>query len=270
VRTRFAGLSEEEVARHLGELAKTRDTVLDNARLQPGDTVVDVGAGTGLLTIGALERIGDDGTVFAVDPSVDALDALRRNVSRGGVSYLVGTAEVLPLPDESADAAVARSVLMYVADLAEAARELHRVLRRGGRLSVFEPLNKHATYIYDTVVWPDDLRDQVHDEGRAYMGRATGLVALDERELERLLAAAGFVSVELDVREWFEDWTVTAESADARFDSVPAAGEPSLRQRWESAFPAADVERLVSHLKGLTGQTLKFKRVSVFISAVRP
>jgi arsenite methyltransferase len=270
VRTRFAGLSDEEVALHLDELAETRDTVLDKARLEPGDTVVDVGAGTGLLTLGALERIGEDGTVFAVDPSVDALEELRSHVPRGGVYYLVGRAEVLPLPDEHADVALTRSVLMYVADLGEAARELHRVLRPRGRLSVFEPLNKHATYIYDTVDWPGELRARVHDEGGAYMSRDTGLVALDERELEQHVTAAGFSSVELDVRERWEEWTVTDESADARLDSVPAGGEPSLRQRWKHAFPPEDVDRLVSHLKGLAGTTLKFKRVSVFLSADRP
>ena len=84
----------------------------------PGDTVLDVGSGLGLLTLAAHDRIGD-GWVIAVDPSVGALEELLRlahEAKANGIMYLVGDAEVLPLPDASIDAAVLRSVLVHVAD----------------------------------------------------------------------------------------------------------------------------------------------------------
>jgi len=269
VRTRFAGLSDEQIADELAGLARTRDTVLDNARLAPGDRIVDVGAGTGLLTLGALDRIGEDGVVYAVDPSPDALDQLRHHVTRAGVHYLIGEAAALPLPDAFVDAALTRSVLIYVEDLEDAVQELHRVLRSGGRLSIYEPLNRHGSYIYDTVDWPDDLRESVRAEGDRYMAAGRGLVRFDENELERLLERAAFASIEPDVREEWEEWTVSAPSIDARLDAVPAAGEPSLRDRWLRAFPSRDVDRLVAHLQGLEGTTLKFRRVSLFLTAVK-
>ncbi len=83
VHTRFAGLSEEEREEALRTLAETRDRVLDAAELRPGDDVLDLGAGTGLLTFGAHERIGD-GWVYAVDPSVDALEELLRDAHEIG------------------------------------------------------------------------------------------------------------------------------------------------------------------------------------------
>src|SRR5439155_21188463 len=117
------------------------DRVLGGARVDVGGTVADVGAGTGLLTLGAVERVGPDGDVLALDVSVDALEELRRNTSAPNISYLVGRADVLPLPDESVDVVLTRSVLIYVDDKAEAAREFQRVLRVGGRASLFEPIN---------------------------------------------------------------------------------------------------------------------------------
>jgi len=263
-------MNDEEVRQALDQLGRIRDTVLANARLAPGDRVVDVGAGTGLLTLGALEHVGEDGTVYAVDPSVAALEELRSQVTRGGVYYLIGDAAVLPLPDGSADAAVTRSVLIYVDDLWDAAAELARVLRAGGRLSVFEPLNRHSTYIYNTVRWPDDLREQVLAEGDGYMSGRSGLLSFDEDEFQGLLSRAGFESISTDIREEWEDWLVTPEGADARLDAVPSADSPSLRDRWQEAFSPEEVSRLVDHLKGLAGTMVKFRRVSMFLSAVKP
>ncbi|MFL5919239.1 MAG: hypothetical protein ACJ74X_10995, partial [Gaiellaceae bacterium] len=61
MRERFAGWSDDEVATTLQRLAARRDDVLDRASLALGDVVADVGAGTGLLTLGAVERVGADG-----------------------------------------------------------------------------------------------------------------------------------------------------------------------------------------------------------------
>lgn len=263
-------MSEEQVRVELEGLSRIRETVLASARLERGNCVVDVGAGTGLLTLGALEPIGDDGTVYAIDPSVDALEELRSHVNRGGVYYLIGEAAVLPLPDDTADVAMTRSVLIYVDDLLEAICEIFRVLRAGGRLSSYEPLNRHGTYIYNTVEWPGDLRARVLAEGDAYMNRKAGLVAFNEHDLQQKLVLAGFDSIKADIREEWEEWEVTSESADARLDAVPAAGEPSLRDRWTQTFAPDELERLVAHLRGLSGAALKFKRVSLFLSAVKP
>lgn len=117
-------------------LPALNDLALDGARIEAGDTVADVGAGEG-LTQGALERVGPDGDVLAIDTSVDVLEELRATTAAPNVSYLIGRADVLPLMDESVDAALARAVLIRAQDESEAARELFRVLRSGGRVSVY-------------------------------------------------------------------------------------------------------------------------------------
>ncbi len=112
--------------------------MLAGAELEAGDDVLVLG-GTPPLVFGAHGRIGD-GWVYAVDGRVDDLEALLGAAHAegiAGVAYLVGDANVLPLPDASV-AAVVGAPLAGIADRAEAARELYRVLRPGGRLSIDE------------------------------------------------------------------------------------------------------------------------------------
>jgi ubiquinone/menaquinone biosynthesis C-methylase UbiE len=271
---RFAHMTDEEREETLRLLEITRDLVLDRARLQPGDDVLDLGAGTGLLTFGARERIGD-GWVIAVDPEVENLEELLRTahaLEAPGIAYLVGGAEVLPLPDASVDAAVTRSVLMYVDDLGEAARELFRVLRPGGRVSCYEPVNRRGTYIATTVDWSpvgDDLAARVRAEWDAHMA-TTPLARLDEAALDTALREAGFADVSVELGEREEPWDVDEASVDARLDAVGAAGELSLRDRWSCTFAPHELQLLVAHLKSLAGTTLPFRRAEAWVTATRP
>jgi arsenite methyltransferase len=272
-KTRFAGMTDAEREEALRGLAATRERVLAGAKLGPGDDVLDLGAGTGLLTFGALDRIGD-GWVFAIDPSASALEELLRAAHEArapGVMYLVGDAETIPLPDASVDVCVTRSVLMYVDDLETTAAELHRVLRPGGRVSLYEPVNRRGTYIATTVDWSPlgaDLAGRVRAEWDEHAATSP-LMRLDERELAHALERAGFVDVEVDLEELEETWTVDARTADARLDAIGAAGATSLRRRWQDAFAPDEVDALVAHLHGLAGRTLTFRRPQAWITARR-
>lgn len=271
--TRFANLSAAERETVLRQLGETRDRVLDGARLQPGDDVLDLGAGTGLLTFGAHDRIGD-GWVFAVDPSVDVLEELLRGAHEAelaGVMYLIGDAEVIPLPDGSVDAAVTRSVLMYVDDVARAAHELHRVLRPGGRLSFFEPINKKGTYIAPTVDWTplgDDAARRVAEEWEAHVA-VDPLLRLDDEELAGALRAAGFTDVRVDYEVLEERWIVDGRTVEQRLDSVGAAGQLSLRERWRAHLGEETTRSLVAHLHSLAGETIVFRRPQAWVTARR-
>jgi arsenite methyltransferase len=272
--TQFASLTDEERGQAVGELAAIRDRVLEGAELRDGGDVLDLGAGIGLLTFGAHDRIGN-GWVYAVDPSVSALEELLRvahETNVAGVMYLVGDAQVIPLPDGAVEACVTRSVLMYVADIRQAAAEIARVLAPGGRLSSFEPINRKGTYIATAVDWSplgDDLARRVAEEWERHASTSP-LMQLDDEALADALREAGFadVSVELEVLD--EPWTIDERSVEARLSAVAAAGEPSLRERWGRTFEPAEVDRLVAHLHGLAGETLTFRRPQAWVTARRP
>src|SRR6201996_3918645 len=127
-------------------LYPVRATVLDKAELEPGDTVLDVGTGDGLIAFGALERLGPSGRVIFSDISQDLLDHCRAAAAAEGVldrsRFLLAPADALDgIADASVDLVTTRSVLIYMKDKTAALREFYRVLRPGGRISVFEPIN---------------------------------------------------------------------------------------------------------------------------------
>ena len=130
-----------------------RDRILENAELRAGETLLDVGCGEGLVGFGALER--GAGTVVFSDISQDLLDFCKEKARELGVldrsRFMRAAAENLAqIESESADVVAMRSVLIYVDDKKSAFDEFFRVLRPGGRLSLFEPINRFAQTGDDT------------------------------------------------------------------------------------------------------------------------
>lgn len=143
VRGRDAGDIEAR-RRTLAMLLPIRDEILDSANIQPGETVLDVGTGEGLLGIGALQRVGEGRVIFA-DISAALLDSVRGAVTALGALdrsfFQVTSAETLAgILDQCVDLVVTRSVLIYVAERQAAFDSFARVLRPGGRICLYEPL----------------------------------------------------------------------------------------------------------------------------------
>ena len=238
MKTRFEALSPEERDEALASLEDVRERVLDRARLEPEDTVLDVGTGTGLLVFGALDRLGAGGSVIALDVSVDCLEELRAACEDPRVSYLVGEAEVLPLPDGSADVVTTRSVLIYVHDKAKAAREFFRVLRPGGRVSMFEPVNRRNTQLWELVDF-GDLTERVTADFYRRWPPDHPMQNFDAEDMAGWFHEAGFDEVDADVV--VSSVTVTP---DAVLHGIGAPGSPSLVDAWQEEFSPDEVAQL--------------------------
>jgi ubiquinone/menaquinone biosynthesis C-methylase UbiE len=135
------------VEKEIAILNALRDRILDKARLRDGDAVLEVGADRLTLeplAVAAVDRVGEEGEVFVVDPSPAALEDLWRLAREGGADgrlwFMIGEAAVLPMPDSSVDAVLTRSLPVASEHVAEVAREFHRVLRAGGRISLLASL----------------------------------------------------------------------------------------------------------------------------------
>ena len=118
------------------QLKPAQDRLLTLAALQPGERVLELACGTGLVTFRVAEAVGPDGRVEATDISekmgqFTAAEATRRGLAQVRCSRM--GAESLDFPDDSFDAVLCALGLMYVPDVAAALAEMHRVLAPGGR-----------------------------------------------------------------------------------------------------------------------------------------
>jgi SAM-dependent methyltransferase len=122
----------------LGITGLVNEWLVDRAGPQPGETVLDVAAGTGDLGLLAAERVGDQGKVISTDFAPEMVDAARRVGEASGarnVEFRVMDAERMDLEDDSVDRVVCRWGYMLMADPAQALRETRRVLRAEGALA---------------------------------------------------------------------------------------------------------------------------------------
>ena len=108
--------------------------VCDSAGVGPGQRVLDVACGTGALACVAAGRVDPGGAVTGLDANPDMLAVARRKPE--AVDWQEGRAELLPFSDQSFDAVVSQFGLMFFDDRTASLREMHRVLRHGGRMAV--------------------------------------------------------------------------------------------------------------------------------------
>jgi ubiquinone/menaquinone biosynthesis C-methylase UbiE len=209
---RFGGDAAQRDAM-LSTLYRYRDEVLRRAAIRPGDVVLDVGCGDGLIGFAAADLVGPSGQVVLSDISADLLAVCRDIAVASGDPTGTDTSRFtfvqtgLPalhgIESNSVDVATMRSVLIYVDDIAGSFAALHRVLRAGGRLSIFEPINNFGRDDRADRLWGFDVSglETIADKvRRRYAETAPGLatmLAFDERDLLRHADAAGFVDLQL-------------------------------------------------------------------------
>lgn len=123
----------------LGHARMLRKMTVDNALIKPGDTVLDVGCGTGEVTLLAKTRT-TNGKVYGIDPAPEMIAVAQSKAARKKleIDFRVGVIEALPFPDASIDV-VTSSLMMH--HLPEELKrrglaEIYRVLKPGGRLLI--------------------------------------------------------------------------------------------------------------------------------------
>src|SRR5437667_417911 len=122
----------------LGRERVFREKVLRLARLEPGESVLDVGCGTGTLAIAAKRHVGPTGTVHGIDASPEMIARADKKARKAGVEVVFknGVAQALPFPDAQFDAVLTTVMLHHLPRKARqhCVAEMRRVLKPGGRV----------------------------------------------------------------------------------------------------------------------------------------
>jgi SAM-dependent methyltransferase len=210
----------------------------DLAGIAAGQRVLDVGCGPGALTAELVTRVGAD-SVVAIDPSEPFVEAARAR--HPGVDVRLGSAEQLPFPDDTFDAALAQLVVHFMNDPTAGVGEMARVTRpgrsvvacvwdHGGGQGPLSPLWNAARALDPTV------------EGEMK------LVGSHQGQLERLFVEAGLVDVNetaLSVSvahptfdEWWEPFTLGVGPAGVYIAGLDAERQAELREQCRAMLPA--------------------------------
>ncbi|RPJ19911.1 MAG: methyltransferase domain-containing protein [Chloroflexi bacterium] len=124
----------------LGQIGRLRQMTIEQALLQPGETLLDVGCGTGGVTIPAKRRIGDKGSAAGIDPSPEMIAVARRKAQRARleVDFRVGVIESLPFQDDTFDVVTASLMMHHLPKhlQVKGLSEIRRVLKPSGRILI--------------------------------------------------------------------------------------------------------------------------------------
>jgi arsenite methyltransferase len=274
---RYGG--DPEVRREMLErLGEVRDKVLDRAALAEGETLLDVGCGEGLIGFGALER--GAGRVVLSDISDDLLHLCRETADALGVlercSFVnAGAEDLAGIGDAGVDVVTTRSVLIYVEEKARAFGEFFRVLRPGGRLSLFEPINRFCVAEKAQGFWGypsdglSDLADRVERIYEEIQPPSDPMLDFDERDLIRLAEEAGFFPIELELRAEIRSIEPRPWAAFLKSSGNPRI--PTIAQAMNRALTPHERERFSEHLRPLVEQGAgTWRMATAYVAATKP
>jgi arsenite methyltransferase len=276
------GSDDDRREEMLDELAGVRERVLDGAKVHPGDVLLDVGAGDGLIAFGALERVGPDGRVVFNDVSNDLLEHCRQLAAELGVAarceFVHASADDLsPLDDASVDVATTRSVLIYLDREAKrrAFGELFRVLRSGGRISLFEPINQFGSAEPDGWLWGYDLTAIPGLVAKVLAAcspeEENTLVDFDERDLLEWAEQAGFDPIHLEYEVDLEPGSWLAGPWESVLRSSGNPLMPTLEEALDRALTPAERQVFEAHLRPLVESNAGRVRSAVaYLTATKP
>ena len=266
LQSRFGG-NPQQLKSVMENLYPARDKVLSNAALKENEVLLDVGCGDGFIAFGALEKQETCKVIFS-DISKALLDQAQSIAQEMDVlercQFLVASADDLSvLGHESVDVVTTRSVLIYVAAKQAAFREFYRVLRAGGRLSIFEPINRfsdahpspnahsspeHFFWGYD-VTPVKDLAQKVNEIFRRnQLPDNDPMLDFDEYDLIAFAEQAGFGEIHLELQVNIQPY---AERRD--FETIlrtaPNPKMPTTEEVINEALTPTEAERFVSYLR---------------------
>src|SRR5271165_5745758 len=196
------------------------------AKLNPGETVLDLGSGGGIDVLLSARRVGPTGKAYGLDMTDEMLALANANKRKSGienVKFLKGEIENIPLPDNSVDVIISNCVINLSADKDAVLREAFRVLKPGGRFAVSD------------VVTRGEMLPEIRKSVLLWVGCIAG--ALEESEYRAKLTSAGFEQVDVEPTRVYRIEDARQFLADQNIDVDALA--PQVDGKFMSAFVRA-------------------------------
>ncbi len=157
-----------------------------DARIKPGDKVLDLGSGAGVDVFRAAEIVGDEGFVIGVDLTPEMITQARENAAKGGyqnTDFQLGEIESLPVSDASQDVIISNCVINLVPNKNLVFQEIYRVLKPGGHFCISD------------IVTNGKIPDSIRQDLEAWAACLAG--AIEKQAYLEMLIEAGFQDVEI-------------------------------------------------------------------------
>ena len=193
------------------------------AKLNPGETVLDLGSGGGIDVLLSAHRVGPTGKAYGLDMTDEMLALANENKKKAGVEnveFLKGEIEHIPLPDNSVDVVISNCVINLSSDKDAVLREAFRVLKPGGRFAVSD------------VVTCGEMLPEIRKSVLLWVGCIAG--ALEENDYLRKLRDAGFAEPEVEPTRIYRVEDARAFLSGQGFDVDAIA--PQVDGKFFSAF----------------------------------
>jgi ubiquinone/menaquinone biosynthesis C-methylase UbiE len=241
-----------------------RNRVLKHAMLSERGTLLDVGCGDGLIGFGALEALPSSRVIFS-DISQDLLGQASSVAQQTHLAdrceFLCASADDLSaVPPGSVDAVTTRSVLIYVEGKQRAFDEFYRVLKRGGRLSIFEPINRFGEPQPPHLFWGWDVAPIMEIAGKVKAVYrhlqpldTDPMMNFDERDLIVYAEKSGFEKIHLELEA----------------EVTPVKEMPGPQVSWEAFMRLAANPRIPT-LEEACAQALTVDEAATFAAHMRP
>jgi ubiquinone/menaquinone biosynthesis C-methylase UbiE len=193
----YSGTAAENYERYFVPVIATpvAHDLLSAAALEPGERVLDVACGTGVIARLAAERVGSSGKVVGIDVAPDMIEVARATPvpSRSAIEWRQGDAAAVPFPNASFDVVLCQMGLMLFPDKPAALAEMRRVLADGGRIA----LNTPGAINRPMEILAEALARHVNPDLAGFVHAIFSMS--DPTAHEQLLHEAGFGGVEANV-----------------------------------------------------------------------